>query len=171
MDAIDHRSGSPFCARIRAAQPPAKYKAPVLPVYTEKADPIRHVGKFEDQMELLGVSDDYQCRVFPTTLTDTAQEWYWKFKPNSITSWEAFRKEFCRQFNTARTPPVYANHLADIKQGKDESLKNYIQRFMREANRATVVGDEGKMVAISSSIIYQSPLWDSIHRNPISTLQ
>ena len=122
-------------------------------------------------MELLGVSDDYRCRVFPTTLSDTAQEWYWKFKPNSITSWEAFRKKFCRQFNTAWTPPVYANHLADIKQGKDESLKNYIQRFMREANRETAVGDEGKMVAISARITYRSPLWDSIHRNPISTLQ
>ena len=42
---------------------------------------------------------------------------------------------------------------------------------MREANRATTVGDEGKMVAISSGITYRSPLWDSIHRSPISTLQ
>ena len=96
MDAVDHRSGSPFCAQIRTAQPSAKYKVPVLPVYIGKVDPIRHVGKFEDQMKLLGVSDVYRCRVFPTTLSDTAQEWYWKFKPNSITSWEAFRKEFCR---------------------------------------------------------------------------
>ena len=42
---------------------------------------------------------------------------------------------------------------------------------MREANRSTTVGDEGKMVAISSGITYRSPLWDSIHRNPIFTLQ
>ena len=42
---------------------------------------------------------------------------------------------------------------------------------MREANQATSVGDEGKMVAISSGITYRSPSWDSIHRNPISTLQ
>ena len=27
------------------------------------------------------------------------------------------------------------------------------------------------MVAISAGITYRSPLWDSIHRNPISTLQ
>ena len=83
---------------------------------------MRHVGKFEDQMELLGVSGDYRCRVFPTTLSDTAQEWYWKFKPGSIESWENFRKELCRQFSTAHTPPVYANNLADLKQGKEESL-------------------------------------------------
>ena len=42
---------------------------------------------------------------------------------------------------------------------------------MREANRATTVGDEGKMVAISSGIAYRSPLWDSIHMSPIFTLQ
>ena len=76
---------------------------------------MRHVGKFEDQMELLGVSGDYRCRVFPTTLSDTAQEWHWKFKPGSIESWENFRKEFCHQFSTAHTPPVYANNLADLK--------------------------------------------------------
>ena len=76
LDEVDNRSKSPFCVRIRAAQPPAKYKAPTLPVYTEKEDPIIYVGNFKDQMELLGVSDDYRCRVFPTTLSDTTQEWY-----------------------------------------------------------------------------------------------
>ena len=80
-------------------------------------------------------------------------------------------RSLVKKFSAARIPPVYANHLADIKQGKDESLKSYIQRFMREANRATTVGDEGKMVAISVGITYRSPLWDSIHRNPISALQ
>lgn len=46
MDEVDHMSGSPFCARTRAAQPTAKYKAPVLLVYTGKDDLIRDVGKF-----------------------------------------------------------------------------------------------------------------------------
>ena len=84
-------------------------------VRRERGPTLRHVGKFEDQMELLGVSADYHCRVFPTTLSDTTQEWYWRFKPDSIESWDAFRKEFCRQFSAARTPPVYANNLANIK--------------------------------------------------------
>ena len=51
------------------------------------------------QMELLGVEHDYRCRVFSTTLSDSAQEWYWKLKPGSITSWEQFRKEFCNSNN------------------------------------------------------------------------
>ena len=36
LDEVDHRTGSPFCVRIRAAQPPAKYKALTLAVYTGK---------------------------------------------------------------------------------------------------------------------------------------
>ena len=71
---------------MRAAQPPAKYKAPTLAVYTGKEDPMRHVGKFEHQMELPGVNGDYRYSVFPTTLSDTAQEWYWRFKSGSIES-------------------------------------------------------------------------------------
>lgn len=60
LNEVDHRTGSPFCVKIRVAQPP-KYKAPSLAVYTRKEDPMRHVGKFEDQMELLDVSGDYRC--------------------------------------------------------------------------------------------------------------
>ena len=42
---------------------------------------------------------------------------------------------------------------------------------MREANRVSIVGDEGKFISILAGIIYRSPLWNSIHRNPINTLQ
>ena len=140
---LAHSSGSPFSIKIQAAQPPPKYKTPKPPTYTGKEDLVGHIGKFEDQMELLGVEHDYRCRVFPTTLSDSAQEWYWKFKPGSITSWEQFRKEFCKVFSARWIQPVYANQLADIKQGKDESLKDYIQRFMREENRASMVEMKG----------------------------
>ena len=36
LNEVDHRTGSPFCVRIRAAQPPAKYKTLTLTVYTGK---------------------------------------------------------------------------------------------------------------------------------------
>ena len=36
LDEVDHRTGSPFCVRIRAAQLPAMYKALTLAVYTGK---------------------------------------------------------------------------------------------------------------------------------------
>ncbi|KAF4381812.1 hypothetical protein F8388_008988 [Cannabis sativa] len=109
--------------------------------------------------------------IFPTTLLDSAHEWYWKFKQASITSWEQFRKEFCKVFSAERIQPVYANQLADIKQGKDEFIKDYIERFIREANQASTKGDEGKFVAISTRIVYRSPLWHNIHKNPINNLQ
>ena len=41
---------------------------------------------------------------------------------------------------------------------------------MNEANRATMVEDEGKFVAISTGIISRSPLWYNIHKNPINKL-
>ena len=36
LNEVNHRTGSPFCVRIRAAQPPAKYKTLTLTVYTGK---------------------------------------------------------------------------------------------------------------------------------------
>ena len=36
LNEVDHRTGSPFYVRIRAAQPPAKYKTLTLTVYTGK---------------------------------------------------------------------------------------------------------------------------------------
>ena len=83
------------------AETPSKFKMPTLPNFDGYGDPVSHVNKFEIQMDIQKVSEDARCRIFPATFFDAAQEWFFKFPPASIVSWEMFVKEFYRERRTA----------------------------------------------------------------------
>ena len=122
----ERRKGTPFSPRVTAAEIPSKFKMPVLPNYTGKEDQVSHVNKFEIQMDIQKVSEDARCRIFPATLSDAAQEWYFKFPASSIDSLEQFVQDFYMLFYAGRIHPIEANQFVDIMQKEDESLKAYI---------------------------------------------
>ncbi|XP_062100524.1 uncharacterized protein LOC133806438 [Humulus lupulus] len=115
-------------------------------------------------MDIEKVYKDAQCRIFPATLSNAAQEWYFKFQLTTITSREMLAKEFYGQFYVAGIHPTEANQLVDILQKDDEPLKESIQRFMRIAAHAKSVGHEGKMMAIIVGVKRQSHLWNNIQK-------
>ena len=170
---IDHdrRKGTLFVQRIANAETPSKFKMPTLPNFDGYGDPVSHVNKFEIQMDIQKVSEDARCRIFPATLSEAAQEWFFKFPPASIVSWEMFVREFYGQFYAGRVHPTEANQLVEIRQQDGESLKDYIQRFMRVAAGAKMVGDEGKMMAITAGVKRRSPLWKSLRKDGVRTTQ
>lgn len=90
----ERRKGTPFISRIADAEIPRKFKMPVLTSYTGKEDLVSHINKFEIQIDIQKVSEDARCRIFPTTLSNAAQEGYFKFSPASINSRDMFVKEF-----------------------------------------------------------------------------
>lgn len=151
---IEHerRKGTPFSPRIVAAKILSKFKMQVLPNYIDKEDPVSHVNKFEIHMDIHKVSEDAQCRILPATLSDVAQEWYFKFPLASIDSWIKFVQDFYEQFYVCCIHPTKANQLVDIRQKDKETLKEYIQRLMQAVSRAKSVGGEGKMMAITAGV-------------------
>ena len=80
-------------------------------------------------------------------------------------------REFYGQFYAGRVHPTEANHLVEIRQQDGESLKDYIQRFMRATAGAKTVGDEGKMMAITAGVKRRSPLWKSLRKDGVRTTQ
>lgn len=45
-------------------------------------------------MDIQKMSEDARCRIFPTTLSDATQEWYFKFPLARIDSWSKFVQDF-----------------------------------------------------------------------------
>ncbi|XP_062099125.1 uncharacterized protein LOC133805034 [Humulus lupulus] len=167
----DQRRGTPFVQRIDVAETPNKFKMPVLLNFDGYGDPISHVNKFEIQMDMQKVSDDGHCKIFPATLSDTAQEWFFKFPPASIVSWEMFVKGFYGKFNAGCVHPTEANQLVKIRQKEGEPLKDYVQCFMRATARAKTLGDEGNMMALTAGVRRHSPLWNSLRKNGVKSTQ
>ncbi|XP_073017766.1 uncharacterized protein [Primulina eburnea] len=75
--------------------------------------------------------DRIKCKVFLTTLVDSAQRWFEGLSPQSIQSFEEFQKVFVHHFSISKKYKRTAFSLFKVKQSPQESLRAYIQRFNR----------------------------------------
>ncbi|KAK9755614.1 hypothetical protein RND81_01G038100 [Saponaria officinalis] len=83
-------------------------------------------------MECEGVkSDDIKLRAFPFSLEGTAKEWLFYLPSGSITSWDELKIAFLEKFQPASRVASIRKEISGIKQGRDESLCEYWERFNR----------------------------------------
>ncbi|KAL0434577.1 UNVERIFIED_CONTAM: hypothetical protein Slati_2792000 [Sesamum latifolium] len=69
--------GIPFSENIMMEELPAHFRSPShLPAYDGTTDPVEHIHKFENAALLHRYTDGIKCRVFLTTLTNSAQQWF-----------------------------------------------------------------------------------------------
>ncbi|XP_062080497.1 uncharacterized protein LOC133785262 [Humulus lupulus] len=125
---------------------------PTWKMYVGKEDPVSCMNNFEVQTCLQGIRYDVQCRIFPTTLVDAAQQWFFKLEHATINSWDPFVRFFYSQFFVARTFPAELNVLVDIKQRPNEPLKDYVQQFMQEAAHSKIVSDDDEFIKLEEAI-------------------
>ncbi|KAK9689051.1 hypothetical protein RND81_09G031600 [Saponaria officinalis] len=83
-------------------------------------------------MECEGViSDDIKLRAFPFSLEGTAKEWLFYLPSGLITSWDELKIAFLEKFQPASRVASIRKEISGIKQGRDESLCEYWERFKR----------------------------------------
>jgi len=61
--------------------------------------------------------------------------WFKNLWRKSIDSWDDLCHEFTTHFTTSSTQPKIVASLEEIIQGNIEPLKNYIERFNKEAEQ------------------------------------
>ncbi|XP_016173521.1 uncharacterized protein LOC107616031 [Arachis ipaensis] len=69
------------------------------------------------------------CRAFPTYLDGAALLWFSKLLAGSISSFEELARSFIDYFAAARIYVHVSDYLGTIRQGPQESLKDYLTRF------------------------------------------
>ncbi|KAM6563560.1 hypothetical protein CsatB_023558 [Cannabis sativa] len=134
-------------------------------MYTRKEDTLSHLKYFEMQMDLQGARGDVCCRVFPSTLSEAAQQWYFKLAPGRFNSWKAFSSEFHAQLSSSRQLPLHLEDLIEVKQRPGEPLRAYISRFMTEATKVARAIEDRKLSAILGGIEVLGELWKDIRKN------
>ncbi|XP_050233440.1 uncharacterized protein LOC126681927 [Mercurialis annua] len=112
---------------------PYNMKLPVLSTFNGEGDPRDHTSRFTATMGLLSVSDAILRRVFPTTLTGTAQRWYNKLKPGSVKSFTSLSTEFLNRYLTNIPAKTTTSILRSCIQEEGETLRSYIEQFNKQA--------------------------------------
>ncbi|KAL2253428.1 UNVERIFIED_CONTAM: Retrovirus-related Pol polyprotein from transposon 17.6 [Sesamum indicum] len=129
---VAHNRNSPFANRILIETVNPSFRMPDLPRYDGTRDPQEHIAAFDMVMNLYGQASSIVAKLFVTTLTGKAQEWFMNLPPGSIEAYEQLVQKFAFHFASKRKQKRSATHLFTIRQGENESLKNFMGRFNNE---------------------------------------
>ncbi|KAL0411517.1 UNVERIFIED_CONTAM: hypothetical protein Slati_3741400 [Sesamum latifolium] len=122
--------GIPFSKHIMMEELPTHFRTPShLPTYGGTTDPAEHIRKFENAALLHKYIDGIKCRVFLTTLTNSAQQWFDHFSAGSVRSFLEFSSLFQHQFVNSKKYQKSIISLFGIKQEDNETLRTYVQCF------------------------------------------
>ena len=117
-------------------------------------------------MNVRRASTSLKCQAFPLTLIGAARQWYRSLKPGTISSFDQLKGEFLGRFIGSKTRKKDKTHLWSLKQGKDETLKKYIDRFSEGMNLVDEFTDTDVLSALREGLQEGELLTSIIRRAP-----
>jgi len=154
---------TPFSQSILEAVIPHTFVGPKV-TFTGMEDPEAHLTTFHTQMILVGGSDAVRCKLFMSTLTGMAMDWFVSLPNGHITSFTQLSQLFREQYIANRAPPPVSYDLFDVNQYQDETLKEYINRFGVQVVKA-VTTEEPMIVYAFKKGMCLAPFCESIIRS------
>ena len=171
MDTLVQQTESPFTAEVLRYPLPAKFRMPQVEAFDGIKDLVDHLNTYKNQMELHGYQDPVRCRAFSTTLKSPAMAWFNRIPSSTISSFKELSIAFVSHFIGARTYRKPSYHLLTVKQGTQESLKSYVQRFNAESLKIDVPNEKFAITAFIVGLGVQSKdLMFSIWKNPQASI-
>ncbi|XP_016185769.1 uncharacterized protein LOC107627451 [Arachis ipaensis] len=146
-------SMDPFTTGIMNFQKPRRFTLPTtLTPYDGLGDTKKHIKKFRSIMIVNGASDPILCRCFPTFLDGPALDWFCSLTIDSISRFQELAKHFEDHFGASSIYLHDSDYLNTIKQGQNESLKDYVIRFTKVAMSIPDLYPEVHLHAIKSGL-------------------
>jgi hypothetical protein len=93
-----------------------------------------HISQYIAQLGEVSAHESFKVRLVSLSLTGTAFAWFSSLAPNSIDSWNQIEQKFHDHFFSGDYQLKLID-LASVKQGKDETVSNYLKRFKEVKNR------------------------------------
>ncbi|XP_057760015.1 uncharacterized protein LOC130980340 [Arachis stenosperma] len=123
-----------------------------LTLYDGLGDPKQHIKKFRSIIIVNGASDPILCRYFPSFLDAPALDWFCSLPADCISRFQELAKQFEDHFAASAIYLHDSDYLTTVKQGPQESLKDYIARFTKIAMRIPDLHPEVHLHAIKSGL-------------------
>ena len=154
---------TPFSQEILEALIPNTFAGPKV-IFTDMEDPEAHLTAFHMQMVLVGGSDAVRCKLFMSTLTRMAMDWFISLPDGHIISFPQLSQLFREQYLANRAPPPISYDLFDVKQYQGETLKEYINRFGAQVVKVGTT-EKPMIVYAFRKGVCPGPFCESIIRN------
>jgi hypothetical protein len=120
--------------------------------YDGRGNPANHIDKFQTHPSLRNLPSEIACHIFPLTLEGRAREWFNSLSP--CTNFSTIKHQFLKQFSAVPRKKQHLASLFDLKQGRTESLTNFVKRFYLELR---VVDNPSDQIILSAIINGMKP--------------
>jgi hypothetical protein len=157
----------PFTERVKAYPMPDKFKMPRIEKYDGSEDPQDHLEAFREHLILHGTPDEIACRAFPLTLKGVAKDWFTRLPPKSVGTFKELGRLFLTQFLATRKRKKNATCLLTMRQGKEESLKDFMLRFNKEKLEVDTPDDKTMLCALIQGVRAEGRLMAEVGRKNI----
>jgi hypothetical protein len=157
----------PFTERVKAYPIPDKFKMPRIEKYDGSGDPQAHLEAFRESIILHGTPDEIACRAFPLTLKGVAKDWFTGLPSKSVGTFKELGRLFLTQFLATRKRKKDTTCLLTMRQGKKESLKDFMLRFNKEKLEVDTPDDKTMLCALMQGVRAEGPLMAEVGRKNI----
>jgi hypothetical protein len=120
--------------------------------YDGRGNPASHIDNFQTHPSLRNLPSEISCHIFPLTLEGKAREWFNSLSP--CTNFSTIKHQFLRQFSAVPRKKQHPTSLFVLKQGRTESLTNFVRRFYLELR---VVDNPNDQIILSAMINGMKP--------------
>ncbi|XP_025703082.1 uncharacterized protein [Arachis hypogaea] len=142
-----------FTKEVMSFKMPENLTLPsTLKPYQGIGDPNVHVTKFYGMMFMNKESDPILCRTFPTFLDGIVLIWFSNLPEGSISNFDELADQFVNHFAASKIYVHNSNYLSTIKQGPNESLKDYMTRFAEATNEIPNLNPEVHLHTLKSGL-------------------
>ncbi|CAL8174470.1 unnamed protein product [Prunus armeniaca] len=81
----------PFTERIKKSRQDREVQPLRIPFYTGVEDPLTHLHSFQSVVGCKGLSNEGQCLLFPSSLTEAALNWFYRLEPGTVDSFDELK--------------------------------------------------------------------------------
>ncbi|XP_077237291.1 uncharacterized protein LOC143878962 [Tasmannia lanceolata] len=107
--------------------------------YDGTIDPLEFLQTFKRIMSLHDASDGFMCKAFASLLRTGASDWYLRLESGSIGSFHEFGRKFLTRFGNNCFHHDPADALLALRQGRNETLRDFMVRFNAELCQHTKI--------------------------------
>ena len=166
-------SRTPFTSALTSVQL-GKIEKLRLPEYKPGEDPVEHMTAFNIAMARDRLSDEERdagyCQLFVETLHEQAQTWFSQLEENSIGSFRDLSPGFLKTSIMFTKRSVTASSLWNLNQTKDQSLRDYMEKFKAVVSRIEIP-DGIAFDALWNTLWVRFKFREDLYQNPTTSLQ
>jgi hypothetical protein len=143
--------------------------SPTIEKYDGRSDPSIWLKMYNIAARASGGNEDHMAGYFPLVMGKAPLLWLDNLPAECITSWATLSRLFTTNYQVTYNRPGNTHHLARVRMRRDETLREYTNRYFENRNNLDSVKDED-IIAYYKKGVTNIKLFEKVHKAHVHTI-